>query len=137
MSTGAELPRQTILCVDDNEIHSYAIARSLEHCGYATLRARTGADALEKTRANSIDLVLLDVNLPDIDGFEVCKKIKSDPQTSRIPVIFHTGSSANASTSMRAELAGGSAFLTVPVDRDELVTVIQGCLKRGAQLKRD
>ncbi len=131
MSTGAAATRQTILCVDDNEIHSYAITRSLEHCGYATLIARTGTDAVAQTRSSKVDLVLLDINLPDIDGFEVCKRIKSDPQTSSIPVVFHTGSSANASASLRAEIVGGAAFLTIPVDRDELITVIEGCLKRG------
>jgi len=132
MPTGAAAIRHTILCVDDNEIHAYAIARSLEHCGYHTLKAHTGADALAQARSTKVDLILLDVNLPDTDGFEVCKKIKSNPVTSAIPVVFHTGTSANASSSMRAELAGGAAFLTVPVERDELLTVIEGCLKRGS-----
>jgi CheY-like chemotaxis protein len=132
MSMGAAGTRQTILCVDDNQIHCYAITRSLQHSGYATLVAGTGAEAVAQARTNKVDLVLLDVNLPDFDGFEVCKRIKSDPQTSRIPVIFHTATSANATTSLRAEMVGGAAFLTVPIEPDELLTVIQGCLERAA-----
>lgn len=122
----------TILCVDDNEIHSYAMVHALRHEGFNTLQAHTGEDALTQTRRHKPDLVLLDINLPDMNGFEVCKRIKEDPQTNAIPVVFHTGTSANASSSLRAEIVGASAFLTVPVEHQELLTVIRGCIARNS-----
>jgi len=122
----------TILCVDDNEIHAYAMVHALKHEGFKMLLAHTGEDALVLTLRHLPDLVLLDINLPDINGFEVCKRIKEDPQTHAIPVVFHTGTSANASSSLRAEIVGASAFLTVPVDHQELLTVIRGCIARNS-----
>src|ERR1700760_3594753 len=75
-----------ILAVDDNEALRYSLVRSLRDAGYQVMEAKTGTEALALA-AQVPDLITLDVNLPDIHGFEVCKRIKSDPATSHIPIL--------------------------------------------------
>lgn len=119
----------TILAVDDNEIHCYAIVRMLEHEGFHVLHTGTGTRALLLTTEHKPDAILLDINLPDVNGFEVCRRIKADPDTRNIPVIFHTATSATASAQTHAELVGASAFLTYPVSTEHLLMVLRGALK--------
>ena len=118
----------TILSVDDNEAHSYAMARMLEHAGYKVLRASTGSRALKVVMEHKPDAVLLDINLPDINGYEVCQRIKTASDTRHIPVIFHTATDATAGARSHAELVGAAAFLTYPIQRDHLLTVLRGTL---------
>src|SRR4051794_38308886 len=84
--------RPKILNVDDDEGCRYAVTRILELNNFAVQEAVTGAEALRLASSEQPDLVLLDVNLPDIDGFEVCKRLKSQPATARIPVLHVTAS---------------------------------------------
>jgi CheY-like chemotaxis protein len=81
-----EKPSATILNVDDHDAARYTTTRVLRGAGYEVIEAGNGRDALRLAKRNP-DLVVLDVNLPDIDGFEVCRRIKSDPATSMIPVV--------------------------------------------------
>ncbi len=76
-----------ILNVDDNEIGRYAVTKTLEKAGFRVIETATGKDAIK--RAPQCELVVLDVNLPDISGFEVCRRLKSDPTTSRIPFCIY------------------------------------------------
>ena len=78
---------QTILNVDDNEPGLYAKSRILRHAGFEVLEASDGETALRLAATASPQLVLLDVRLPDISGLEVCRRIKSDPATRRLPVL--------------------------------------------------
>src|SRR5438309_12011057 len=77
----------TILNVDDYEPGRYARSRLLKQAGYLAYEAGTGNEALRLAEVHSPDLVLLDVNLPDISGFEVCRRLKSGLATSKTPVI--------------------------------------------------
>src|ERR1700727_543098 len=81
-----------ILAVDDNEALRYSLVRSLRDAGYQVQEAKNGAEALVLA-AEFPDLITLDVNLPDIHGFDVCKQIKSNPATSHIPIL-HLSSTA-------------------------------------------
>ena len=81
----------TILNVDDNEANRYAVTRMLKRAGFATAEADCGEEALRQVAALP-DLVILDVNLPDIDGFEVCRRIKADPATASIPILHLSAS---------------------------------------------
>src|SRR3954469_4517176 len=83
------LQGKTVLAVDDCEEHNYAISRVLEHAGAVVLRAYTGNEALNLA-SHHPDAVLLDVNLPDVNGFEVCRRLKGNPATADIPIIFLT-----------------------------------------------
>src|SRR5512133_830443 len=75
-----------ILTVDDNDAMRYSLVRSLQDAGYNVVEARTGQEAL-LLAANAPDLITLDVNLPDMTGFQVCRQLKSDPATASIPVL--------------------------------------------------
>ena len=84
-----------ILNVDDNDGARYAKSRILSRAGFVVIEAANGTEALERARDSLPDLVLLDVKLPDINGFEVCRQIKATPETAR-----HSGA---------ADLRGGGA----------------------------
>src|SRR5947209_1277492 len=76
----------TVLIIDDDETHRYTLRRYLERAGFAVIERITGLEGLAAADSG-IDLILLDVNLPDIDGREVCRRIKADPAISSIPVL--------------------------------------------------
>src|SRR5580765_7523649 len=76
-----------ILAVDDNAAALYATSRVLKSAGYEVLEATTGATALALAAAATPDLIVLDVNLPDMDGFEVCKRLRARPDTAQTPVL--------------------------------------------------
>jgi CheY-like chemotaxis protein len=82
----ADPPPVTVLVVDDDEGKRYAIGKILRKAGFAIREAATGTDAL-RLAATQPDLIILDVQLPDINGFEVCRQIKADPATAAIPVL--------------------------------------------------
>src|SRR4051794_16679890 len=88
----ASYSRPTILNVDDDEGCRYAVTRILELNNFAVREAGSGADALRIAKSEQPDLVLLDVNLPDLNGFEVCRRLKAEPATARIPVLHITAS---------------------------------------------
>jgi CheY-like chemotaxis protein len=120
----------SVLAVDDNDIHSYAISKVLERKGFSVSIAKCGSAALQLVETVKPDVVLLDVHLPDLSGFEVCQRLRSDPKTRDIAVVFHTASAANEVARSHATQVGGDAFLTYPVDQEHLYSVIQGCVAR-------
>src|SRR5271165_2345138 len=84
--TMSEEAQATVLAVDDNDAVRYSLSRYLREGGYGVMEARTGTEALHLARQNPA-LITLDINLPDMDGFEVCRRLKQDPLTSGIPVL--------------------------------------------------
>ncbi len=122
--------RQTILAVDDNEAHRYAIARTLEKAGFTAIQAGTGTDALALARDCRPDVILLDVYLPDVNGLDLCRSLKADAMTSHIPVVIHTASADGSAAAISAQM-GASAFLTFPIEPDHLLNVLMGCLARA------
>jgi CheY-like chemotaxis protein len=121
----------TVLTVDDNEAFCYTTCKSLEKFGYKTAAAHSGAETIELAKSLRPDAVVLDVNLPDFDGFEVCRRLKADPATASIPVVFLSATYHNAHARERGIEAGGVAFLFAPVEPSQLATVIQGSLHRS------
>lgn len=106
--------RRTVLIVDDAPINIKIIIRLLKD-EYHTLVATSGQKALETARAERPpDLVLLDVMMPDMDGFEVCKALKADPQTRDIPVLFLTGK-FDSEDEIKGFGAGCADFVTKPI----------------------
>lgn len=122
--------KPTILAVDDNEIQAYTLVKTLEHAGYHVLQAGTGSKALSLSLEHKPDAILLDINLPDVNGFEVCARLKANAETSHIPVIFHTATHATALAKNHAELVGAAAFLTYPIYVDHLLVVLRGTLAK-------
>jgi PAS domain S-box-containing protein len=121
--------RPLILNVDDNEAGRYAVTRDLRSKGYEVLDASNGREALELAASQQPDLVLLDVRLPDIDGFEVCRRLKADPGTAGIPVLHLSASYADNLSRVRGLNTGADGYLTEPVDPEVLHATVKALLR--------
>ena len=108
-----------VLNVDDDDIQRYAVSRMLSHAGFVAREAKTGEEALREAR-NHPDLILLDINLPDIDGFEVCKRLKEAPETAHIPVVHLTNTFRDDVAKAKALSFGAEDFFTHPVHPEAL-----------------
>ena len=121
-NNGATKPR--VLCVDDEPLNLILLEAILSPCGYDVVSAANGAEALEIIKTERIDICLLDVMMPGMDGHEVCRRLKSDPQMEHIPVIFIT-----AHNSMEAEeqglLIGAVDFIRRPISYPIVLARIQ------------
>ncbi|HZD96715.1 MAG TPA: fused response regulator/phosphatase [Micromonosporaceae bacterium] len=119
----------TLLLVDDTASKRYVLGSWLRRGGYAVIEAATGTEALRRFREGGIDLVVLDVSLPDISGFEVCELIKSDPAHGTTPVI-HVSAAAIQSVDRTRGLEGGAdAYLVEPIDPDEMLATVAAILR--------
>jgi PAS domain S-box-containing protein len=121
--------KATILNVDDNESGRYAVSRILEHAGFEVKEAANGEEALAKVREQQPDLVLLDINLPDMSGFDVCRRLKLAPDTAAIPVMHMTASYGRPSDLASGLDAGAEAYLIEPVEPEVLVATIRAVLR--------
>ena len=121
--------KPVILNVDDNDLCRYAVTRMLEHHDFRVIEAGGGADALRLAASEKPDLILLDVNLPDIDGFEVCRRLKAETVTARIPVLHITASFVNGPDMARGLDSGSESYLTEPVEPEVLVATINSALR--------
>ena len=117
-----------ILAVDDNEALRYSLVRSLRDAGYQVTEARNGAEALAGA-ADLPDLITLDVNLPDMHGFEVCRQIKSNPATAHIPVLHLSSTFVEPDARVQGLASGADAYLAEPIDRGELVATVAALLR--------
>jgi len=124
----ADKPPITILVVDDVDASRYTLSRMLKKARFAVKEAATGRDALRLV-AEKPDLVILDVNLPDMSGYEVCKKIKADPATSSIPVLHLSASFVESDNRSEGLESGADGYLTYPVEPRELFANIQALLR--------
>jgi signal transduction histidine kinase len=118
-----------ILSVDDNDASRYAIARTLQQVGFRVKEAATGREGLRRARTDAPDLILLDVKLPDIDGFEVSRLLKEDPETASIPVLQMTATYGSTENWAAALDAGADAYLTHPAEPIVLVATIRALLR--------
>ena len=112
----------TVLVVDDAADSRQLAAFVLERAGFAVIEAATGREALERAASAVPDAVVLDVNLPDVDGFEVCRRLKSDVGTRAIPVLFLSATYTDVDAQIRGRESGGEAYLTKPFEPAELVS---------------
>ena len=120
--------RQRILIVDDEPLNVDYLEQELEDLGYETVSATDGDEALAQVTAENPDLILLDILMPGIDGFEVCTILKDDPDTRLIPVIIMTALGETRDR-VRGIEAGADDFLTKPIDADELFARIRTSLR--------
>ena len=119
------MPQQRkILAVDDERHIVRLIQVNLERAGYQVMTAFDGPEALKKVEADKPDLIVLDVMMPRMDGFEVLKRLKAKPETSEIPVIMLTAKAQDADV-FRGWSSGVSAYLTKPFNPLELITFVK------------
>jgi CheY-like chemotaxis protein len=126
---------RSILVVDDDGMIGKTVRPILFSKGFSVLTAASGEDGLQIARTQKPDLILLDVILPGLKGREVCAKLKEDPQTKEIPVVFLT--SKDSPEDIRAENeVGSSGHLTKPVNAKTLIDMVQGILGPGKIRKK-
>lgn len=121
-------PNQTILVVDDTPANLSSLTDYLKGQGYKTLIASTGAIALERAKYARPDLILLDVLMPGIDGFETCRRLKADAATRDIPVIFMTALTSTENK-VKGFDAGGVDYVTKPIQHEEILARVSTHLR--------
>ncbi|HET9254836.1 MAG TPA: fused response regulator/phosphatase [Pseudonocardiaceae bacterium] len=124
----AEEERATILVVDDTTASRYISGSWLRRRGHRVIEAGTGAEALAILAATEVDLVLLDVGLPDMSGFDVCQRIKNDPALAQ-PVIHLSATAIRGADRAQGLTRGADAYLTEPVEPDELLATVTSLLR--------
>ncbi|HEX4049347.1 MAG TPA: response regulator [Steroidobacteraceae bacterium] len=130
-----EPPPSPILIVDDNAAARYTTGRVLRAAGYQVLEAATGTAALEQ--AAGVDLVILDINLPDIDGFEVCRRLRANPATAHVAVLHLSATFVHHGDFNIGLQAGADSYLTRPVEATVLIASVRTLLfARRAELQR-
>ncbi|MCF2150342.1 response regulator [Desmonostoc muscorum LEGE 12446] len=122
-------PQVTILHVDDNEANRYVVTRILQNAGFTVVEAATGASGLKAVAQYQPALVILDVKLPDLSGFEVCRQIKANPETAFI-LVLHLSATFVHSQDKAVGLDGGAdAYLVQPVEPIELLATVRSLLR--------
>jgi DNA-binding response OmpR family regulator len=119
------MPETLILVVDDEPVVTDIISSALKRLDYHVITAENGKEALRKMAGVSPDLVLLDISMPVMDGFDTLQHIKGNEATARIPVVMLTGLGADRETMMRCLDLGADDFLTKPFDEHELLVRIR------------
>ncbi len=118
-----------ILLVEDNELNRDMLSRRLLRKGYEVLLAEDGGEGVAMARAESPDLILMDMSLPVVDGWEATRRLKAEPGTRGIPVIALTAH-AMAGDEEKARSAGCDDFDTKPVEMPRLLTKIEALLRK-------
>jgi CheY-like chemotaxis protein len=118
-----------VLVIDDREAHAQGLAELLEISGFQSTYALTGQSGLKAAREEKVDAVLLDLNLPDMNGYEVCHALREQSETKNIAIVFHT---AEPSMSKADE---ADAFLTYPIATEHICNVLRGCIAKRASMR--
>src|SRR5262245_37495973 len=111
----------TVLIVDDEEVNVYALRIILESRGYRCLAASNGADALRLASDLLPDTILLDIHMPVMDGYEVCRRLKRDTRTIPIPILFLTARYRDQQEVIRGLDLGANDYVTKPFNPEELL----------------
>ena len=122
--------KQKILVVDDEPEAVELVEFNLKQAGYAVSTATDGAEALKKARSQTPDMILLDVMLPEMDGFEICKTLRLETSTARTPILMLTAKASEIDRVLGLEL-GADDYLTKPFSPRELLLRIKKILARG------
>lgn len=127
--------RRKILVVEDDPDQLEAIRGNLKDAGFAIGTAANGVDALIKTRSVSLDLIVLDLMLPQLNGLDICKTLRENPATASIPVIMLTGLDSYF-TRVAGFEAGINVYLTKPYQPEELISKVEELLEQAAPASR-
>ncbi len=116
-----------ILVIDDDNKATELLKLNLESYGFNVVTATGGREGLDKAFSEPPDAIILDVRMPVLNGWQVCERLKKDPRTEAIPLIFFTAYSQKTDFEKSKKL-GADLFLTKPLDTEELVQKIKGIL---------
>jgi PAS domain S-box-containing protein len=122
-----------ILVVDDTEASGKVLVTMLSRSGYEAVSAQDGIDALEKLRAAAFDLIISDVLMPRMDGFQLCRELNTDESLKAIPVIFYSGYYADEKDKELFQSLGAALVLTKPIARDALLQSIRRVLDQSGE----
>ncbi len=128
-----EAKKGTILYVEDNPDNRSLIRRVLESEGYSVVEAINASQALEKLEAGNIDLVLMDINMPDMDGYTLTAKIKAVQRFSKIPIVAVTANVMRGDREKSLE-AGCDGYIQKPIDIDTLSQQIERYIIRSTNV---
>jgi len=118
-----------ILVIEDDPSTLRLIKYTLQQEGYQVLTAANGLDGMRKAQSGEIDLIILDVLLPGVDGFEICHRLRADPQTSQLPILMISGKAREIDKATGLKI-GADDYIIKPWHRPELVTKIEAMLER-------
>ncbi len=121
-----------ILIVDDEEDLAFSLARRLTAAGYEVICAEDGIEGLRRAQTERPDLILLDLMLPKMDGYKVCRLLKFDERFRHIPIIMVSARSQNEDIDLGRQM-GAECYMTKPFDAGELLERIEGLLRAAAQ----
>jgi PAS domain S-box-containing protein len=118
-----------LLVVDDNAATRYSTSRILKAAGYEVVSATSGQEALDAARQAMPQLVVLDINLPDMDGFTVCRELRARPETQRTPIIYLSATFVDDQDKIHGIDVGADGYLTHPVEAPVLVSTVSALLR--------
>jgi two-component system cell cycle response regulator DivK len=121
-----------VLCVEDNQENLFMLQRRLTRRGFEVTIATDGAQSVEWAKTLQPDLIVMDLNLPVLDGWEATRRLKNQPETKHIPIIVLTADSKEKSRN-KALAAGCDEFELKPIDFEGLIGKIQVLLSRSAK----
>ena len=125
------MSKSRILLVDDEPDIVETVSFMLQSRNYQVSIAAGGEEGLEKAKQEHPDLLLLDIMMPDIDGYEVCMKLKANENTKDIPIVYVTGLMSKDDEEPLQNILGGRPFLAKPITTDELIDCIEKNLKKS------
>ena len=123
---------ETILLVDDSATRRYTLKRLLTRAGFTVREAATGTEALRAVEEDLPGLILLDVNLPDIDGMEVCRRLRAAPRTNRIPILHVSATYTSANDQLEGFESGADGYLVEPLEPEVMLATVRGLLRARA-----
>lgn len=132
--TASAVRSARILLIEDNDQNAYLARYLLEKAGHAVTVAPTGAGGIEHALAHAPDLILLDIQLPDIDGYEIAARLKADPRTQRIPLVA-LSSFAMAGEKQKALALGCCGYIEKPLQAMKFVGQVNAFLPATEETK--
>lgn len=113
-----------VLIVDDIQADRANLERIVSEAGHQTLLAENGAMAVERAKRDQPDLILMDVNMPEVDGFAATRMLKADEATKNIPVVFVSGKNQKADMAW-GQMLGAKGYITKPYSREQILAQLQ------------
>ena len=109
-----------VLIVDDAQVDRGNLEKIVSEAGHMTLLADSGAQVIERAKRDKPDLILMDVNMPDMDGFATTRKLKADEATKNIPIVFVSSKGQKADLAW-GQMLGAKGYVTKPYNRDQIL----------------